>query len=204
MRVLDRARSRLPRPWRTGIDWAVTLALAVGFVLVFEAEVAKPFRIPTASMEPTLHCARPADGCLARFSDRVVACRICYRFAAPQRGQIVVFHAPAAARECDGRRPGVFVKRLVGLPGETVHEDSRARIWVDGHKLPEPYVAPASLVGDGYRGRTWRVPAGSYFVVGDNRDESCDSRLWGAVPRGNLIGPVVLTYWPLTRLSLDG
>ena len=65
--------ARLPRPWRTAADWAVTLGVAVAFVLVFEAEIAKPYRIPSSSMEPTLHCARPALGCHARFSDRVLA-----------------------------------------------------------------------------------------------------------------------------------
>jgi signal peptidase I len=202
--VLDRATSRLPRPWRTAVDWAVTLALAAGFVLAFEAEVAKPFRIPSSSMEPTLHCARPALGCEARFSDRVIACEICYRFSAPARGQIVVFHAPAAARGCRDGGPGIFVKRLIGLPGETVREDVQAHIWIDGHRLSEPYVSQTSRKTDTYRGQTWHVPTSSYFMLGDNRGGSCDSRVWGAVPRSSLIGPVVLTYWPPTRLSFDG
>jgi signal peptidase I len=204
MRVLDRATSRLPRRWRIAVDWLVTLAVAIGFVLVFEAELAKPFRIPSSSMEPTLHCARPADGCEASSSDRVIACEICYRFSRPKRDQIVVFHAPAAARACGGESPGIFVKRLIGLPGDAVHEDANGRIWIDGRPLAEPYVTAASLAGDRYRNETWRVPAGAYFMLGDNRGGSCDSRMWGAVPRSNLIGPVVLTYWPPTRVSVDG
>jgi signal peptidase I len=204
MRLLDRATGRLPRRWRIGADWLVTLAVAIGFVLVFEAEVAKPFRIPSSSMEPTLHCARPADGCEAWSSDRVIACEICYRFAAPERRQIVVFHAPAAAEVCGDGSPGTFVKRLIGLPGETVHEDGAGRIWIDGRRLSEPYVTAASLVGDRYRNQTWQVPAGSYFMLGDNRGGSCDSRMWGSVPRSSLIGPVVMTYWPPTRVSIDG
>ena len=63
MRFLDRAQSRLPQPWRTVVDWLVTLALAAGFVLAFEAQVAKPYRIPSSSMEPTLHCAKPGAWC---------------------------------------------------------------------------------------------------------------------------------------------
>lgn len=172
-------------------------------MLIFEAEVAKPFRIPTSSMEPTLHCARPSTGCQARFSDRVIACEICYRVAAPHRGQIVVFHAPQSARDC-GDAPGVFVKRLIGLPGDTIHEDNQARIWINGRQLSEPYVTPGSLTTDDHRDQTWRVPANSYFMMGDNRGGSCDSRMWGAVPRSNLIGLVVLTYWPPTRLAIDG
>ncbi len=203
MKVLDRATSRLPRPWRTAADWLITLVVAIGVVLIFEAEVAKPYRIPTSSMEPTLHCARPSDGCEARFSDRVIACELCYRFSSPRRGQIVVFHAPQTARDC-GEAPGVFVKRLIGLPGDTIHEDAEARIWINGSRLSEPYIAPGSLISDDHRGQTWHVPAGSYFMMGDNRGGSCDSRMWGAVPRSNLIGPVVLTYWPPTRLTIDG
>jgi signal peptidase I len=204
VRVVDRATSRLPRPWRTVVDWAVTLAVAAGCVLAFEAEVAKPFRIPSSSMEPTLHCARPALGCEAWSSDRVIACEICYRFSAPERGQIVVFHAPAAARACRDASPGIFVKRLIGLPGETVYEDAHAQIWIDGRRLSEPYVTQTSRKADEYRRQTWRIPTGSYFMLGDNRGGSCDSRVWGAVPRSSLIGPVVLTYWPPTRLSFDG
>ena len=181
----------------------MTILVAVGLVLAFEAEVAKPYRIPTASMEPTLHCARPGSGCEAQFSDRVIACEICFRFSAPQRGQIVVFHAPAAAaRGCDGA--GVFVKRLIGLPGETIHEDLQSHIWANGRELDEPYIPDGVRAADTkFRGATWHVPPGSYFMLGDNRGNSCDSRVWGSVPRASLIGPVVATYWPLTRLSLD-
>jgi len=196
MRYLDRATSRLPRPWRIAVDWALTIVVAVFLVLAFEAEVAKPFRIPTSSMERTLHCARPGDGCEARFSDRVIACEICYRFSSPQRGQIVVFHSPAEACGLGG----VFVKRLIGLPGEAVHENTDASISIDGHRLHEPYVSSEDTQ---YRGLTWHVPAGEYFMLGDNRGGSCDSRVWGAVPRSSLIGPVVMTYWPPNRLSFD-
>lgn len=189
---------------RTAVNWGVTLAIAIGFVLAFEAEVAKPFRIPSSSMEPTLHCARPAEGCEARFSDRVIACEICYRLSAPRRGQIVVFDTPAAAAAAC-TKGGTFVKRLIGLPGDTVHEDGGAYIWVDGRRLNEPYVSAAVRMSDTtYRGKTWHVPQGAYFMVGDNRGDSCDSRSWGAVPRSSLVGPVVLTYWPPTRLSVDG
>src|SRR5882724_9430909 len=138
VRVLDRATSRLPRRWRTAVDWAVTLAVAAGCVLAFEAEVAKPFRIPSSSMEPTLHCARPALGCEARFSDRVLACRICYRLWSPKRGDIVVFDTPPRAAQICGSG-GVFVKRLIGLPGDTWAERN-GYIYIDGKRLNEPYI----------------------------------------------------------------
>src|SRR5215210_7980661 len=95
VRILDRSLSRLPRPLRTLLDWGLTIMIAAGTVLVFQAEVAKPYRIPSASMEPTLHCAKPASGCRARLADRVIANRLVYRFHAPRRGDIIVFTAPA-------------------------------------------------------------------------------------------------------------
>jgi signal peptidase I len=200
MKFLDRRTSRLPAPWRTIVDWAATIAVALTVVLVLEAEVAKPYRIPSASMEPTLHCARPADGCRAQFSDRVIANRLAYRFGGPKRGQVVVFHVPARAEQACGTEGGsTFVKRLIGLPGEVVSERA-GRVYVDGRRLDEPYVPPGRRDD---ATRTWpRVPPSSYFMMGDNRNDSCDSRAWGPVPRGNLIGPVLAVYWPPDRLSL--
>jgi signal peptidase I len=199
MKVLDRAQGRIPQPWRTIVDWLVTIALAVAFILAFEAQVAKPYRIPSPSMEPTLHCAKPVAFCQGRFSDRVIANRLAYRFADPERGQIVVFEVPAAAKRCGpGDAGSTFVKRIVGLPGDRISERD-GMIFVNGRRLLEPYVDPA------LRGRetaSWpRVTPGHYFLLGDNRIHSCDSRMWGTVPRGNLIGPVTLTYWPPTHLS---
>ncbi len=198
--MLDRTRSRIPQPWRTILDWVATIALAVGFVLAFEAEVAKPYRIPSSSMEPALHCARPAYGCEARFSDRVLVNRLAYRLGDPRRGQIVVFRAPPAASRCGGRDGGsTFVKRLIGLPGEQVSEHN-GTIFVDGKALAEPYLAP-ELRDHGTH--SWpRIPAGRYFFLGDNRIGSCDSRTWGTVPRSDLIGPVLVTYWPPSRVAL--
>jgi len=199
MKVLDRAQGRIPQPWRTMVDWLVTIAVAIAFILAFEARVAKPFRIPSPSMEPTLHCAKPVAFCQGRFSDRVIANRLAYRFADPKRGQIVVFEAPAAAKRCGpGDGGSTFVKRIIGLPGERVSERGGV-VFVNGRRLVEPYVDAA------LRGRetaSWpRVTRGHYFVLGDNRTHSCDSRTWGTVPRGNLIGPVTLTYWPPSHLS---
>ncbi|MHB8650944.1 MAG: signal peptidase I [Gaiellaceae bacterium] len=198
MGYLDRRRSRLPQPWRTIADWVVTLAVATAFVLVFEAEVAKPFRIPTSSMEPTLHCAAPGDWCLGSSDDRVIANRLAYDFGAPARGQIVVFTAPAAAARCGPGEGLTFVKRLIGLPGELVSERD-GTISVDGRALRENYVAPA--LRDHQTGSWPRIAPGHYFFLGDDRAHSCDSRVWGTVPRSSLIGPVVVTYWPPGRIS---
>ncbi len=172
------------------IDWVVTLAIAIGFVLVFESEVAKPYRIPSSSMEPTLHCAKPGEWCEGRFNDRVIANRLAYRFGSPKRGQIVVFQAPKGACGIGG----TFVKRLIGLPGDTVSE-SDGVVSVNGKRLHEPYVD--AQLRDVLSGR-WPVPKGHYFFMGDDRAHSCDSRTWGSVPRSSLIGPVLFTYWPPT------
>ena len=199
MRFLDRAQSRIPKPWRTVVDWLVTLALAAAFVLAFEAEVAKPYRIPSSSMEPTLHCAKPGAWCQGRFDDRVIANRLAYRFGDPERGQIVVFEAPSAADRCESGDGGsTFVKRLIGLPGEQVSERGGV-VYVDGRRLREPYLEPANR---DLRTASWpRIRPGHYFFMGDNRMHSCDSRKWGTVPHGDLVGPVTLTYWPPNRIA---
>jgi signal peptidase I len=185
------------RGWRRTLDWLATICVALAFVLAFEAEIAKPYRIPSSSMEPTLHCAHPGAWCEARFSDRVIANRLAYRFGSPKRGQIVVFQAPAAAvTQCGAG--GTFVKRLIGLPGDVVSERHGA-VSVDGVRLSDRYATGTKE--DAITG-TWRVPSGRYFFMGDDRSHSCDSRLWGTVPRRSLIGPVILTYWPPNRLSL--
>jgi signal peptidase I len=201
--------SRLPDPWRKIADWVLTLAAAILFVLAFEAEVAKPYRIPSSSMEPYLHCARPAHGCEASMSDRVLVNRLAYRFGSPQRGQVVVFEAPPGVNACGAADRGTtFVKRLIGLPGETVREDARGFIWIQRPgssrwtRLSEPYVLRAARLADtSHFGQTWPVPRGEYFMVGDNRADSCDSRTWGAVRKSELIGPVIFTYWPPGRIS---
>jgi signal peptidase I len=183
---------------RTVLEWVATLAVAVVFVLVFEAEVAQPYRVPTASMEPTLACARPGPGCTGHFNDRVLVARIVYRFRSPERGEIAVFHAPPAAmRLCS--EGGIYLKRVIGVPGDVVSERS-GRVFVNGRELNEPYVADADR--DTIT-RIWRrLGAGQYFVMGDNRADSCDSRSWGPVARSAFIGPVVATYWPPSRWTV--
>jgi signal peptidase I len=203
---LDRLTDGLPKIWRITIDWLVTIVGAILIVLAIKQWVVNPYRIPSSSMEPTLHCARPGLGCEASFSDRVLACRFCYHFWSPKRGDIIVFKTPPEAAVACGAG-GTFVKRLIGLPGETVHEDKNGFIWINGKKLNEPYIQPQRRLEDAhnndYSGRTWHVPKDDYFFMGDNRGESCDSRRWGSVPRKNLIGKVIATYWPPSRISVQ-
>jgi signal peptidase I len=194
---IDRLTAGLPRGMRVAIDWLVTIVGAILIVLAIKQWIINPYRIPSSSMEPTLHCARPALGCQARFSDRVLACRICYDFTSPKRGDIVVFNTPPKAAQVCGSG-GVFVKRLIGLPGE-VWQEKNGYIYINGKKLNEPYV-PADERGDESLPAR-KIPAGQYFMMGDNRTGSCDSRKWGTVPRHDLIGKVVATYWPPNRIS---
>jgi signal peptidase I len=189
---------RLPPGLRSIADWVLTIAFAVGIVLALKAWVVNPYRIPSSSMEPTLHCARPAFRCEAGTSDRILANRLVYHFRAPKRGDIVVFETPPkAATECGAG--GTYVKRLIGLPGETWQERD-GWVYIDGRRLAEPYLRPGRRDDETLKPR--RIPAGRYFFMGDNRRWSCDSRKWGTVPSADIVGKVLAVYWPLRRLSL--
>ena len=182
---------------RKVLEWLVTLAASAAVVLGFEVEVAQPFRVPTSSMEPTLECARNvADvGCTGSFNDRVLVAKVVYRFRDPERGEIAVFNAPAEAGKLCGEG-GVYLKRVIGLPGDVVSEQD-GTVYINGRKLSEPYVAPSDR--DALTQVWARLGPGEYFMLGDNRSGSCDSRTWGPVPRSAFIGPVVATYWPPNR-----
>ena len=202
---IDRLFPNLSHGKRVVVDWLVTIGVAVGIVLAVKAWVVNPYRIPSPSMEPTLHCARPEPGCEAGRSDRVLANRFIYHFRDPRRGEIVVFHAPKAAKaECIG---GIFVKRIIGLPGE-VWAERNGYTYINGKPLAEPYVQPdrrdnetKTLADIPPAGTIRRIPNGMYLMEGDNRAHSCDSRVWGLVPRKNIIGKVFLVYWPLGRIG---
>ena len=203
---IDRLFPNLPHGWRVALDWVVTIVGAVAIVLAIKAWVVNPYRIPSSSMEPTLHCARPGSGCEARFSDRVLANRFIYHFRKPHRGDIIVFKTPPQAEQRCGAG-GTFVKRLIGLPGET-WEERNGYVYVNGQKLNEPYIKPdrrdnrtLGLSDVPPRNTYTRIPKGMYLMMGDNRMSSCDSRVWGLVPKKNLIGEVFATYWPPSRIA---
>ena len=203
---LERLFPNLSRRWRTVIDWVLTLAVAVAIVLAVKAWIVNPYRIPSPSMEPALHCARPEPGCEGSSSDRVLANRFIYRFRDPHRGEIVVFHAPkAATAACTG---GIFVKRVIGLPGD-VWAERNGYTYIDGKRLDEPYIQPdrrdqetKTLLDIPPAGTMHRIPKSMYLMEGDNRAHSCDSRVWGLVPRSAVIGKVFFTYWPLGRIGV--
>ena len=161
--------------WRETIEtvlWALVLALILRYFVV------QAFWIPSGSMIPTLI---PGD--------RVLVSKFWYHFQPPKRGQIIVFKYPL-----DPKRD--FIKRVIGHPGEVVSLEEGV-VYIDGEPLAEPYVKNH----DSYNMEPIKVPEKSYFVMGDNRPNSQDSRFWGFVPKENLIGPAFFRYWPLSRIG---
>jgi signal peptidase I len=159
-----------------------------------------PYLTASPAMEPTLHCARPRPGCEGDGMDRMFVLRF-HPFWTPGRGDIVVFRPPESARlECGIAR--AFVKRIVGLPGEQVSiglARGAGFVQIDETRLDEPYIENGER--DIGPEETFRVPEGHYFVMGDNRSQSCDSRMFGSVPRDSFVGPVVARFWPLDRMG---
>ena len=132
---------------RVTIDWLVTILGAILIVLATQTvgDQSLPdsprsrWNPPSIAQSPALAALPPAG--LFSGSDRVLACRICYDLSSPKRGDIVVFNTPPLAKNKCGQG-GVYVKRLIGLPGENVHEDDHGYIWINGTKLDEPYIQP--------------------------------------------------------------
>jgi signal peptidase I len=129
-------------------------------------------------MEPSLHAG-----------EFVVVNKLAYRWKAPERGDIVVFHFPLDPEKR-------YIKRVIGLPGDTI-EARDGRIYVNGVALDEPYLAASP----NYDGR-WQVEEGHVFVLGDNRNNSNDSKNWGSLDMDAIIGKAVLIYWPPENLGL--
>jgi signal peptidase I len=174
-----------------GVIGAAIGLVAVAFVVFFFV-VSRGYVVPSSSMEPTLHCARPAPGCEATRRDRVLA----FTHFGWGRNDLVVFHTPDAAVERCGAG-GTFIKRVVGLPGERVSERN-GRFFIDG----EPYADPVAPGRRDTETRSWpRLGGDRYFLVGDNRRQSCDSRVFGPVAKSAVIGRVYLVYWPPSRLG---
>jgi signal peptidase I len=158
---------------------AAVLATACG-----SAETTLRFRVPSSSMEPTLHCPRPEPGCGADVRDAVLVHP--YGSRSPHRGDIVVFRAPARAEIACGAG-GLFIKRVIGLPGERWSE-RRGSIYIGGAKLDEPYLQAPRRDNQTFGGG--RIPSQRFLLLGDNRAFSCDSRVYGLVPRQSVIGRV--------------
>jgi len=162
-------------------DLVPTLFFAIVFALIIRSFAVASFYIPSGSMEPTL-----------RVHDRLIADRLSYTFhlRQPRRGDIVIFRYP-------GNESQDFIKRVVALPGERVSIFD-GEVFVNGAPLDEPYEAEPP----DYEMPEVTVPEGEYFVLGDNRNHSADSHVWGFVPRKNLVGHALFVYWPPQRAQV--
>jgi signal peptidase I len=171
----------LPRTARFVLrEIVMPLGLAIVLALTIQATIAKPYEIPTASMDPTI---LP--------NDRVLSNRVIYRVRDIRRGDIIVFDPPASLHS-----DVPFVKRVVGLSGDTV-EVRAGTVLVNGTAYD---VAGAAVPH--YTYGPARVPAGSLFVLGDNRNNSMDSHEWDFLARDSVRGEVFMIYWPLNRLRI--
>jgi len=172
-----------------------SLVVAVVLALIIHTFVMQNFRIPSASMEPTL-----------QIQDYIFASKLNYRFQEPKRGDIVVFKYPV-----DTKR--YFVKRLIAVGGETV-AFRNSQLLINGQPVSEdclppglriPDYGPVEVLPPGLRIPDYgpvEVPAGNYFMMGDNRNNSSDSREWGFVPRNLIVGKEVFIYWPPARIGV--
>src|SRR6185437_11149566 len=164
------------------------VAVAVIVAVLVRAFLFQTFYIPSTSMYPTL-----AAG------DRIVVSKLSYHLHSVDRGDIVVFSRPPT-EHCGGPPVPDLVKRVIGLPGDTISAQD-GRVDIDGKPLAEPWLPKAASTYTGTFG-PMKVPAGEYFVMGDNRVDSCDSRYWGPIERTTIVGKVVLRIWPLSHIHL--
>ncbi|MHB8860096.1 MAG: signal peptidase I [Thermoleophilia bacterium] len=163
-------------------DVIFPLAIAFAVAMFAQATVAKPYQIPSGSMLPTI-----------QLQDRILANRMIYRFHPVQRGDVVVFTPPAGLEQ-----DIPYVKRVIGLPGDTVEVRS-GHTFVNGYDFPVPEATTPT-----YTRAPQTVPEGQMFVLGDNRNESSDSHIWGYVPMDNIIGRADVIYWPPHDFHLLG
>ncbi|MGL5082580.1 MAG: signal peptidase I [Microcoleaceae cyanobacterium] len=175
--------SQEENPWIEGLK---TVGLSIVLALGIRTFVAEARYIPSGSMEPTLEV-----------NDRLIIDKLGYRFKEPNRGDIVVFSPPDQLKS---QYKDAFIKRIIGLPGDTV-EVKGGTVYVNGEALPEDYIAELPHEDWPPAGIENVVPADSYLVMGDNRNNSYDSRKWGYVPRENIIGRAILRFWPINRMQ---
>ncbi len=163
-----------PSARRILLDFAETAVLAVVLYLIIQA-LTQRIKVESVSMQPTLNP-----------NDYVVVNRLAYLFGKPQRGDIIVFKNPNP----NDPTHIPYIKRVIGLPGDQIRIDA-GRIFINGEVLREPYInVPTNQGGD------WTVPVNSLFVLGDNRNNSSDSRFWGMVLMKDVFGKAEVIYWP--------
>ena len=167
------------------LEWGIVFLVAITVAVGIRTYVLSTYYIPSASMEPTL-----------MVNDRILVDKLSYRFDSIHRGDIVVFAKPGDFS--DG--PGVndLVKRVIGLPGDQVSSQDN-QVFIDGKPLSEPWL-PAGDYTTGIRPQT--VPSGQLFVMGDNRNDSADSRVFGTIPKSLVVGRAIVRIWPLSRFHI--
>ncbi|MDB9376122.1 signal peptidase I [Nodularia sphaerocarpa] len=184
-------------------ELARTVVLSIVLALGIRTFVAEARWIPSGSMEPTL------NGTPNQWeADKIIVDKLKYRFSEPQRGDIVVF-SPTKTLQ-DEQYNDAFIKRIVALPGEKV-ELKDGKVYINNERLEEVKYLDSqqrtaidvctSGAQQAYLAQPETIPPNSYLVLGDNRNSSYDSRCWGVVPRGNIIGRAVLRFWPLNNIG---
>ena len=173
------------RQRRVVIEWVAILLVAVVASFLVRAYAVQTFFIPSGSMEPTLHVG-----------DRILVDKLSVRFGTINIGDIIVFKAPPK-EHCDDGTYTDLVKRVIGVPGDTLTSKGNT-VYVNAKALKEswtywPTLNPAIT--------KVTLKANQYFVMGDNRANSCDSRFWGTVPRSDIIGKVFFRMWPFSRIG---
>jgi signal peptidase I len=188
------------------IELVTIVAVALGLALGIQAFLVKPFRIPSESMVPTLAVGQ-----------RVLVDRVSYHFGDPDRGDIIVFKPPAGADEnvCGVRHSDEspcphptkkrsdtnFIKRVVAVGGDRI-KVLGGRVYINGKRQKEPFIHPDDQCGICNLPQEITIPKGQFFMMGDNRGESADSREWGPVPKKWIIGRAFVTYWPPGRWGI--
>jgi signal peptidase I len=196
----EEQQAEAPKENESSLRWVAELVgvvvVAIVVAVLLRTFVVATYSIPSGSMEPTL-----------QVGDRIVVDKLSYHLHGVDRGNIVVFSTPPT-ENCAGPPVADLVKRVIGLPGETIAL-AGGNVYIDGHLLPEPFLPP-DLRDDTYPGpstapyalhHAFRIPAGEVYVMGDNRPESCDSRYWGPIHESTIVGKVDMRIWPLSRIG---
>lgn len=172
---------------RSLVEWIIILVVAVLAALVMKTYVVQTFYIPSESMERTL-----------LINDRVLVNKLALRVGKIHRGDIIVFDRPPGLTA----QPGIkdVIKRVIGVPGDTV-EARGGRVYVNGESISEPYVWPEGTATTWQNNGPITLEPGKYFVMGDNRGRSADSRVFGPIDEELIVGRAVLRFWPTSRFG---
>ena len=206
--AVEEGRKRHQGPLRQVVELLITVAVAVGLALLVQAFLVKPYKIPSGSMIPTL-----------QIHQRILVSRLSTH---PGLGDVVVFHPPQGAltgpdgvcgsqdegaghpRACDrdlgGESTATYVKRVVGLPGDHLRIIA-GKVFRDGVQERGSYIQSCTTTSFCRFATEITVPRGDYYMMGDNRDYSDDSRFWGPVPQAWIVGTAFFTYWPIDRIG---